>query len=66
MRDDAAFLIGSDRQRRETSGAPPFLQRRDLGSQRVHAPTRPRYIVLGDVDACDQAPICQARDLIEG
>ena len=60
MRDNAAFLIGGDDQRRQAGSPPPFLKIGDFGLQRVNA--RSREIVFGDVDARDQAFFGQRRN----
>jgi hypothetical protein len=62
MRDNAAFLIGGDDQRRQAGDTAFVLKRGDFALQRVG---RRSDIVLGDVNASDQAFFRQRGDFRE-
>src|SRR3954468_18080727 len=61
MPDDAALLVRGDDQRPQARGAPPVLERCDLGAQRLRRPAA--NVVAGNVDAADQSLLRKARDL---
>jgi hypothetical protein len=63
MRDDAAFLIGRDDQRRQVRSTTTGLQRGNLRPERFYVPAL--EIVAGDINAGNQSCLRQPRHLLE-
>ena len=63
MRDNAAFLVGRDDQRRQVGRGPPGLQCGDFRLQGVYAAAS--EIVPGDIDTGNQPLLRQRRHLVE-